>query len=115
MANAPARLLATAPPSGVRDAALALDLARRVHQVRADASSAETLAAALAESGRFPEAVALQRPVADAAAGAPQGELARSRLEAYERAEPWRLRTADEIAVLLSAPPGATGPPDAAR
>jgi Flp pilus assembly protein TadD len=104
LANALARLLATAQAAEVRNAALALDLAQRVHQVRADSSTAETLAAALAEAGRFPEAVALQRPVAEAAGQGPVGELSRARLAAYERSEPWRLRTPEEIAVLITAP-----------
>jgi tetratricopeptide (TPR) repeat protein len=106
MANALARLLATAEAPGVRDPALALELARRVHQSLASASSAETLAAALAESGKFEEAVALQRPIAAAAGDGQQSELARARLAAYERGEPWRLRAPNEIADLLTAPPG---------
>ena len=74
LANALARLLATATADDVRDSALALDLAQRVHQVHGDSSSAETLAAAMADSGRFAEAVALQRPVVAA-----MGETATAR------------------------------------
>ena len=106
LANALARLLATAEAPDVRDSALALELAQRVHQARADRSTAETLAAALAESGRFPEAVAMQQPVVTAAGEGAANELSRARLDAYQRGEPWRLRTTEEIAVLVTAPPG---------
>jgi tetratricopeptide (TPR) repeat protein len=103
MANALARLLATAPALEVRDAALALELAGRVHQVRDDPFSAETLAAALAENGRYEEAVALQRRVAEAGGEGPRGMLARARLESYQRGEPWRLKSPTEIADLIAA------------
>ena len=69
MANALARLLSTAGAPEVRDAALALELASASTR-SPDSTSAETLAAALAESGRFAEAVEMQRPVAG---GAPEG------------------------------------------
>jgi hypothetical protein len=104
LANALARLLATATAADVRDPALALDLAQRVHQVAGDPTTAETLAAALAESGRFAEAVEVQRPVVTALGESAPGRLARARLESYEKEQPWRLRSAEEIAVLITAP-----------
>ncbi|HVS63543.1 MAG TPA: tetratricopeptide repeat protein [Thermoanaerobaculia bacterium] len=106
LANALARLLATAAAPAVRDGDLALELAERVHRVRADSTSAETLAAALAEAGRFEEALALQRQIVDSAPAGTAGDLARARLDAYGRGEPWRLRSPEEIAELVSAPRG---------
>jgi tetratricopeptide (TPR) repeat protein len=106
LANTLALLLATAPDAEVRHAELALDLAVRVHQTRGDVASAETLAAALAESGRFDEAVARQRWAVEKASAAGDGlELGGARLEAYLRREPWRLRSPEELAVLLAASP----------
>jgi hypothetical protein len=104
MANALARLLATAGTPEVRDAGLALELSQRVHKALLNSTSAETLAAALAESGRFTEAAELQRRVAEKAPAGPAGDLARSRLESYERGEPWRLKSPSEIAELVAAP-----------
>jgi tetratricopeptide (TPR) repeat protein len=103
MANGLARLLATADAPEVRDASLALELSQRVHRVLLNSTSAETLAAALAESGRFAEAVELQRRVADQAPAGPAGDLARARLKTYERGEPWRLESPTEIADLVAA------------
>ena len=50
-------LLATSPDEGVRDGAEALVLARRAAQGPGDPRTLETLAAAFAENGDFPEAV----------------------------------------------------------
>lgn len=54
-----ARLLAIAPQAADRDGARALQLALAVVQAKATSQHAETLAMALAENGRFPEAAGL--------------------------------------------------------
>ncbi len=58
-----ARLLATCPDPAIRDGARAEILARRVMGAAPNLDAAETLAMALAEQGRFEEAVQLQREV----------------------------------------------------
>jgi tetratricopeptide (TPR) repeat protein len=82
-------VLATSPADGVRDGALAVEVARRALAQRGepDPGTLDTLAAALAEAGRFDEAARTQaRALALLeAAGAPPQALAppRARLEAY--------------------------------
>jgi tetratricopeptide (TPR) repeat protein len=66
-AHALARLLAACPDASLRDGARALDLAQRVLAVRATVVHGETVAMALAESGRCSEAVDLQRRILDGA------------------------------------------------
>ncbi len=87
-----ARLLATAPEADVRDGEEALVLAERTMSQEPNLEHVETLAMALAESGRFAEAVELQnRVVAEAqrsGGGASQGM--RDRLELYRSGEPCR-------------------------
>ena len=61
-------LLATSPDEGVRDGAEALVLARRAAQGPGDPRTLETLAAAFAENGDFPEAVGRRHPGQGAAA-----------------------------------------------
>lgn len=56
-----ARLLATSNDASIRDGARAVDLAQRALAASAQAPYAETMAMALAEAGRFPDAVAVQR------------------------------------------------------
>lgn len=87
-------LLATDPAATVRHGADALALAERIAAARPDDfSSANVLAAALAENGRYPEAVvAATRALALAAAArdpAVTAPLAR-RLAAYQAGRPWR-------------------------
>lgn len=60
-----ARLLATCPDDGVRDGARAVALARELVERERSVDHAETLAMALAEVGRFDEAVEWQRRVID--------------------------------------------------
>lgn len=62
-----ARLLATATAAEARDGATALRLAEALLQTRPQLATAEALAAAQAEQGRFPEAVAWQQKALDAA------------------------------------------------
>jgi tetratricopeptide (TPR) repeat protein len=93
-ANSLAWLLATAPDAEDRDGARAVELARGVVAIRSNAATLDTLAAALAEAGRFEEAVAvaeaavqannvaamIARPVLDA-----RLELFRSGLPYHQR------------------------------
>jgi len=69
-----ARLLAASPDGSVRDGARAVDLANRVLAASPTTWNAETLALALAESGRCDEAAAVQQKVVEAygGAGAPE-------------------------------------------
>lgn len=88
-----ARLLATASAAEVRDGSWALELAETVFREAPTVDHAETVAMALAELGRYGEAVALQEKAVaqlEAAWGPGQAAAARSRLEAYRRAEPVR-------------------------
>lgn len=65
-----AKLLAAAPDPAVRDGGLAVELAQRVHEAGPTDRTAETLALALAESGRCAEAAELQQQAADVVAAA---------------------------------------------
>lgn len=60
LARTLAQILASAPDPAVRDGARALELARRVMEAEPDAAGAETLAMALAQSGRTEEAARVQ-------------------------------------------------------
>ncbi|HWM92171.1 MAG TPA: tetratricopeptide repeat protein [Thermoanaerobaculia bacterium] len=62
-----ARLLAAAPDPALRNGKRALDLALKVHSARGTAADAETVALALAESGRCDEAAEWQRNAVEAA------------------------------------------------
>ncbi len=86
-----ARLLATSEDPAVRDGDRALELARRALDREPALEHAETVAMALAELGRFDEAVAWQRRVLTEAAraGGPSPAM-RRRLALYERGEPCR-------------------------
>lgn len=95
LAHALARLLATCPEDGQRDGERALALAQQLSAAQPTGGHAETLAMALAETGRFAEAAELQaRLLADATGHANEQVLQRLRanLERYRRAEPVRLR-----------------------
>jgi tetratricopeptide (TPR) repeat protein len=88
-----ARLLATAPDPAARDGARALELAQMVFDKEQTLDYAETIAMALAESGRFEEAANWQRSVIEEGqrrmGGTPPPPVQR-RLEQYERGEPCR-------------------------
>ena len=98
--HAMARLLAAAPDAGVRDGALALALAQGL---AADgyrtAGVAETMAMALAELGRFAEAVEWQGRAMQAAADAARADVARAmtaNLALYQGREPCRTPWRDD-------------------
>ena len=88
-----ARLLATSPDPEVRDGPRALTLATQALEQRQSLDHAETVAMALAELGRFPEAADLQRRILQGAEASGATQLLpalRSRLQGYERGEPCR-------------------------
>ena len=105
LAHVQARLLASAPDTRVRSGALAVEVATRVFEARREPSSAETLAMALAEAGRFDQAVDLQRQLVDGAeAAGAEREAARLRdmLQAYESGRAWRAASPDDILKVLA-------------
>lgn len=65
--HALARHLVDCPDAGQRDAVRGLELARRVHAARPTLEHGETLAMALAISGKFPEAARLQSQLLESA------------------------------------------------
>ncbi|MEE4297870.1 MAG: hypothetical protein V2J24_00385 [Pseudomonadales bacterium] len=90
-------MLATAPDANDRDAARALDLARAAVAEQEDARTLEALAAALAESGRFEEAVMEQRralalleDASEQEADAAVRTALEARLAAYRARQAWR-------------------------
>ena len=87
-----ARLLATCPEGAVRDGRRAVTLAEQVVEIAPTVDHTETLAMALAEAGRWDEAVAAQRralSLEKANAGTNSDRRLR-RLALYERREPVR-------------------------
>lgn len=86
--------LATSPAPGVRDGARAVQLAEEVcRATRYQAPEAlDTLAAACAEAGRFPEAVRAATQALELAGqgGTPEAVAIAKRLEQYKAGRPWR-------------------------
>ncbi len=90
LAHVLARLLVTAPDPELRDGQRALELANGVFRARDSLEHGETVAMALAESGRFEEAAAFQQRLLDRVRQAGEAELARrleSNLSRYRRRE----------------------------
>jgi tetratricopeptide (TPR) repeat protein len=88
-----ARLLVASPSAGVRDAARAVGMLQELSKVLHDVSFGETVAMAMAEVGRFDEAVAWQRRSIDFARRAGHEVLAEqmwNRLRLYEDRQPCR-------------------------
>ena len=87
-------LLATSPDPAVRDGRTALALGERVASENPSSYVyLSTLAAALAENGRFPEAVAAGTRALDLARKANDPDLigrAETRVRAYQAGQPWR-------------------------
>jgi TPR repeat protein len=87
-------LLSTTPDAALRDGARAVELARRAVDRAPGPEALDSLAAALAETGRFDDAVAAQeRAIAalrDAAAAPARLADYRGRLDAYRDGRPWR-------------------------
>jgi tetratricopeptide (TPR) repeat protein len=94
-----ARLFAASPDPQVRDGRRALDLAQALAEKHKTTSVAETMAMALAEVGRFPEALEWQRLAMSVAADAGQSDAARrmaANLALYLRHEPCRTPWRDD-------------------
>jgi tetratricopeptide (TPR) repeat protein len=92
--NRLAGLLATHPDRAVRNGVEAVGLARRAAQLSGgrDPAILDTLAAAYAEAGRFPEAVeTAQRALslASAAGNKPLADVLRSRIKLYQTGSPF--------------------------
>jgi len=88
-------LLATHPDPGIRDASEAVRLAERAAVVTGhrDPGVLDALAAAYAAAGRFEPAIATARRAIGLAQASDLAERIRSRLQLYERGEPYRRPT----------------------
>ena len=92
-AHALARLLSGAPNAGVRDGARALALLQELPETAQRLDLGESMAMALAETGRFEAAVRWERDAIDRAAGGGRRDLVprmREKLARYESGQPWR-------------------------
>jgi len=110
IANALARLLATAPEPSIRNGARALELSRRVFEATLSPDVGQTYAMALAETGHFAEAVKLQEEtlIAYERSKAPVFKPALERnLERYRRHEPAREGWAPEDPIFAPRSPAA--------
>ena len=110
VANALARLLATAPDAHLRDGPRALSLARSVFDATRSPEVGQTYAMALAETGNFPEAVKLQQEtlIAYERSRLPVFRPALERnLERYKRSEPAREGWAPEDPIFQPRSPAA--------
>lgn len=88
-----ARLLATCSLATVRDGPRAVELAFQAYRLAESPDNAETIAMALAEAGRFEDAVSWQRRVVEGATqsgNAAARSLAQQRLELYRTGQPVR-------------------------
>jgi tetratricopeptide (TPR) repeat protein len=88
-----ARLLATARNQKIRDGATAVQMAERANQLTGygQPEMLDTLAAAYAEAGRFPEAIQASQKALDLAYSADMSELAKdieSRMRLYQAGRP---------------------------
>jgi tetratricopeptide (TPR) repeat protein len=99
-AHALARLLAAAPDAGVRNGARAVTMMQELFKTQPQSlPMAETMAMALAEVGRFEEAVTWQRGAVAAAEQASRADLVArltANLRLYERRQPSRTPWADD-------------------
>lgn len=92
-AHALARLLSGIPDAGVRDGARALALLQGLPETAQRLDLGESMAMALAETGRFEAAARWQREAIDRAAGGGRPDLVprmRDKLARYESGRPWR-------------------------
>ena len=92
-AHALARLLAAAPDDRVRDGARAISLMNELLKSQQTLPMAETMAMALAESGRFDDAVTWQEGAIRSAAEGKREDLARkliTNLKLYQNRQPCR-------------------------
>lgn len=102
------RILAAAPDRAVRDGALGLDLAQRLFEALPTTDHAESVAMALAEVGRFEDAVTWQtRVLEELETQGRSTEIAEERLEAYRRQQPiWGWGPTSTATDAGSSPPG---------
>ena len=108
-----ARLLAASPNDRVRDGPRALTLAQSLYDGFPSLDHAEALAMALAETGRFEDAAALEARAREAAAGAGRFDLVarlQEDLERYQRGEPSRRPWSAFDPVFYPPPTPARGP-----
>lgn len=94
-----ARLLAASPDPSVRDGQEALHLTQEIAEQHDTTAVAETLAMALAELGRYEEAIAWQRRAMAGAAAAGRGDVAQrmaANLALYRRSTPCRTPWSDD-------------------
>jgi tetratricopeptide (TPR) repeat protein len=92
-AHALARLLAAAPDDGVRDGARATAIMNELMKTQKTLAMAETMAMALAETGRFDDAVNWQREAIGAASEGKRNDLVQkltTNLRLYEKRQPCR-------------------------
>ena len=97
--NILARVLATSPPASVRDGARALRMATALYDTIKDPAVAQTKAMALAETGHFAEAIALQGKTVQElqqAGSAGTAAFASDALERYRRHQPLRRGWAED-------------------
>jgi tetratricopeptide (TPR) repeat protein len=93
--NSLAQIWATAPEERLRNGAAAIALAERANRLSGNKNPQvlDTLAAAYAEAGRFPQALETAQKASQLARDAGQAELAReidSRMALYRTGHPWR-------------------------
>jgi tetratricopeptide (TPR) repeat protein len=91
-------LLATCPDDAVRNSKLAIERSRTVIELTGgeDAASFDTLAAALASAGNFPDAVKTVRQAVHLAT-ADEREVFQDRLLMYQHAKPYRTAPVDKV------------------
>jgi tetratricopeptide (TPR) repeat protein len=106
-AHALARVLAAAPDASARDGARALMIAQMLFSANRSPAIAETLAMALAETGRYEDAARLQEQIAAAATSAGQQAIAQRlarNLQRYRRGEACRTPWSDDDPVFHPRP-----------
>ncbi len=89
-----ARLLATCPDDGIRDGKRAMDLSRKAYALEGSIQHAETFGMAVAEFGRFEEAIRWQRSlINEAARTGDRAAMPRlfANLKRYENRQPVRM------------------------
>lgn len=110
--HALARVLAAAPADGLRDGARAMALVAELLKGDQSTVLGETMAMALAETGDFAQAVAVQRDVIDAASKAGQTAYVRAmteNLRRYQRGQACRAPWADADPIHAPGPPVTPG------
>jgi tetratricopeptide (TPR) repeat protein len=105
LANALARVLASAPDAGVRDGQRALSMAKQLYQSHRNTDVGETMAMALAEVGAYSEAVSLQRDLLETARTAGDADAVRrltANVRLYQSGRPSRVPWPDDAAAFTT-------------